>query len=128
MQVRRRHVLLALGVVVLVCAQVLFPQVEPVTTGGKVVFSARGWGQLAVYLFSILALAGYMAVETPGTVSAIRGMGSRPARALGRLAVTGAGVGAAVHLAGPYSTLAVAAVMVVAVYGALTLFGVRTEL
>ncbi|MEW6524980.1 MAG: hypothetical protein AB1445_15875 [Bacillota bacterium] len=124
---RKRHVLLAVGGVMLISAQVLFPQVEPVMTGGKVIFSARGWSQFGVYLLSILALAGYMAVETPNTIAALKRLDVRPARALARLAVTGAGVGAAVYLAAPYNVLAVGAVVAVGVLGILSWGGVKTE-
>ncbi len=125
---RRRYVLLAFGAVMLVSAQVLFPQVEPVLADGSVVFSAQGWSQLGVYLLSIASLAGYMAVETPDTVHSLQRITLRPGRALGRLLVTGAGVGSAVYLAGVYSTMAVVAVGGVTVYGIMHWLGIKTRI
>ncbi|HAI20750.1 MAG TPA: hypothetical protein DCM14_02415, partial [Clostridiales bacterium UBA8153] len=87
-----------------------------------------GWTQLGVHLFAILALAGFMAMETPGTVNALNRMDVRPTRALARPAVTGAGVGAAIYLAAPYHTLAVAAAIGVGCLGLLNWGGVKTEL
>lgn len=126
-KLRRRYVLLAFGAVMLVTAHVLFPQVEPVMADGSVVFSAQGWSQLGVYLLSIASLAGYMAVEMPTTVESLADMPLRPTRALGRLLVTGAGVGGAVYLAGVYSTVAAVAVGGVAVYGIMHWLGVKAR-
>ena len=125
---RRRYVLLAFGAVMLVSAQVLFPQVEPVMADGSVVFSAQGWSQLGVYLLSIASLAGYMAVEMPATVQSLQKITLRPGRALGRLLVTGAGVGSAVYLAGVYSTMAVVAAGGVTAYGVMQWLGIKTRI
>lgn len=123
-----KRALLVIGTIMLVGAELLFPEVEPVMAGGRVIFSARGWTQFGVHLFAILALAGFMAMETPGTITALRRMDVRPTRALARLAVTGAGVGATIHLAAPYHTLAAAAVIGVGCLGLLSWRGVKTEL